>query len=43
MKILVGIDGSNTSKEALQLALKNATAFGAELMAVTSMTTGTPE
>lgn len=43
MKILVGIDGSNTSKEALQLAIKNAKAFGAELMAVTSMTTGTPE
>lgn len=43
MKILVGIDGSNTSKEALQLAIKNATAFGGELMAVTSMTTGTPE
>jgi len=43
MKILVGIDGSNTSKEALQLAIKNAKAFGGELMAVTSMTTGTPE
>ena len=43
MKILVGIDGSNTSKEALQLAIQNAEAFGAELMVVTSMTTGTPE
>jgi len=43
MKILVGIDGSNTSQEALLLAIKNAIAFGGELMAVTSMTTGTPE
>jgi len=43
MKFLVGIDGSNTSKEALQLAIKNAKAFDAELMAVTSMATGTPE
>jgi len=43
MKILVGIDGSNTSKEALQMAIKNAKAFGGALMAVTSMTTGTPE
>jgi len=43
MKILVGIDGSNTSKEALQLAIKNANVYGGELLAVTSMTTGTPE
>jgi len=43
MKILVGIDGSNTSREALQLAIKNARAFSGELMAVTSMATGTAE
>ena len=43
MKILVGIDGSNTSREALQLAIKNANAYGGELLVVTSMTTGTPE
>jgi nucleotide-binding universal stress UspA family protein len=43
MKILVGIDGSNTSQEALQLAINNARAFDGELMAVTSMATGTPE
>ena len=43
MKILVGIDGSNTSREALQVAIKNARAFSGELMAVTSITTGTTE
>ncbi len=43
MKILVGIDGSNTSREALQAAIKNARAFSGELMAVTSMATGTTE
>ena len=40
MKILAGIDGSNTSKAALQMAIKSANAFNADLMAVTSMTTG---
>jgi nucleotide-binding universal stress UspA family protein len=43
MKILVGIDGSNTAKEALKIALKNAAAFNGELLAVTSMATGTAE
>ncbi|MCP3955764.1 MAG: universal stress protein [Desulfobacterales bacterium] len=43
MKILVGIDGSNTSREALKIAIKNAHAFKGELMAITSMTTGTAD
>ena len=43
MKILVGIDGSNTSMEALKLAIRTADAFRAELLAVTSKTTGTAD
>ncbi len=40
MKILVGYDGSNSAREALQLALKHAKAFGAEVEVVTSMMKG---
>ena len=40
MKILVGYDGTNAAREALQLALKHARAFGAEVEVVTSMTRG---
>jgi len=40
MKILVGYDGSNSAREALQLAVKHATAFGADVEVVTSMTKG---
>ena len=43
MKIMVGIDGSNTSREALKLAIKTAGAFNADLLAVTSKATGTAE
>lgn len=43
MKILVGIDGSNASKAALQMAIKSANAFRADLMAATSMATGTTD
>lgn len=41
MKILVGYDGSLTSKEALKLAIKHAQAFGATMEIVTSMEKGT--
>jgi len=37
MKILVGYDGSDSSKEALKLARKHAVAFGATVHVVTSM------
>lgn len=37
MKILVGYDGSNQSKSALDLAKKHALAFGAKLYVVTSL------
>jgi len=40
MKILAGIDGSNTSVEALRLATRTAAAFSAELFVVTSMESG---
>jgi nucleotide-binding universal stress UspA family protein len=40
MKILVGYDGSNVAKEALQVALQQAKAFVAEVFVVTSMTGG---
>lgn len=40
MKILVGYDGSNSAREALQLALKHAKAFGAGVDVVTSMVKG---
>ncbi len=43
MQILVGIDGSNTSQEALKIAIKSANAFSAALIAVTSMATGTAD
>ena len=43
MKILVGIDGSNTSKEALKVAIENARAFKGDLLAITSKATGTTE
>jgi len=41
MKILVGYDGSNVSKEALMIALKHAKAFiGSEVYVVTSIVGG---
>ncbi len=43
MKFLVGYDGSNSSKEALALAIKHAKAFNASINIVTSMETGTAE
>jgi len=43
MKILVGIDGSNTSRAALKMAIKSANAFKADLLAVTSMGSGTAD
>ena len=43
MKILVGIDGSNTSREALKLAIKTAGAYKSDLLAVTSKATGTAD
>lgn len=43
MKILVGYDGSNSSKEALRLARKHALAFGASVDVVTSMEKGTEQ
>ena len=41
MKILVGYDGSNSAKEALNLAKIHAKAFGASVSVVTSMAKGT--
>ena len=43
MKILVGFDGSNTSKEALDLACTYARAFNADIEIVTSMEEGNAE
>ncbi len=43
MKILVGFDGSNTSKEALDLACTYAKAFNADIEVVTSMEEGNAE
>jgi nucleotide-binding universal stress UspA family protein len=43
MQILVGIDGSNTSKEAVKIAIKSANAFSGDLIAATSMATGTTD
>lgn len=40
MKILVGYDGSNCAKDALDLAGKYAKAFGAKLIVVTSLEGG---
>ncbi len=41
MKILVGYDGSNSAKEALNLAKTHAKAFGASVAVATSMEKGT--
>ena len=41
MKILVGLDGSNSSKEAFSLAKKHAKTFNATIDLVTSMEKGT--
>ena len=41
MKILVGYDGTNSAKEALNLAQSHAKAFGASVSVVTSMHKGT--
>ena len=41
MKILIGYDGTNSSKEALNLAKSHAKAFGASIEVVTSMQKGT--
>lgn len=43
MKILVGYDGSNASKDALALAVDHANAFKATIHIVTSRTTGDVE
>jgi len=37
MKILVGFDNSNASRAALMLAVKHATAFGAQILLATSL------
>lgn len=42
MKILVGYDGSNEAKDALELAQKHATAFGAKIEVVKSLTRNHP-
>lgn len=41
MKLLVGYDGTNSAKEALNLAKSHAKAFGASIQVVTSMQKGT--
>ena len=41
MKLLVGYDGTNSAKEALNLAKSHANAFGASVEVVTSMQKGT--
>jgi nucleotide-binding universal stress UspA family protein len=43
MKILVGYDGNNSSKEALKVARKHALSFGASVDVVTSMEKGTEQ
>lgn len=40
MKILVGYDGSHSSKDALQLAITHARAFEAQVIVLTSLTGG---
>lgn len=40
MKILVGFDGSNVSREAIELAIEHANAFKAEIIIVHSMVGG---
>ena len=41
MKILVGYDGTNVAKEALNIAKQHALAFGAKVDVITSMEKGT--
>ena len=41
MKIIVGYDGTNAAKEALNLAITHAKSFGASVEVVTSMEKGT--
>jgi nucleotide-binding universal stress UspA family protein len=41
MKLMVGYDGSNSSKEALRVAKKHAKAFNAKVHVVHSMESGT--
>ena len=41
MKILIGYDGSNSAKEALQIGKMHAKAFGASVDVITSMEKGT--
>lgn len=41
MKILVGYDGTNSAKEALEVAKKHAKAFNASVHIINSMTSGT--
>jgi nucleotide-binding universal stress UspA family protein len=41
MKILVGYDGTNSAKAALQLAITHARVFEAQVMVITSLTGGT--
>ncbi|GBC62906.1 universal stress protein UspA [Desulfonema ishimotonii] len=43
MKIMVGYDGSNAGKEALNLGVKHAKAFNAEIHVVHSMSGGSEE
>jgi len=43
MKILVGYDGSNVAKNALEIALRHAISFRAEVYVVTSLIGGTDE
>ena len=40
MKILIGYDGSNSAKDALNLAKKHAQAFGAQVIVISSLTGG---
>ncbi|MDJ0783980.1 MAG: universal stress protein [Desulfosarcinaceae bacterium] len=41
MKILVGYDGSNSAKEAIDLSITHARAFEAEVIVIASLTGGT--
>jgi nucleotide-binding universal stress UspA family protein len=43
MKIVVGYDGSNVAKHALQLAIHHAKAFGAKVYVLTSFEKGTED
>ncbi len=42
-KIMIGYDGSNAAKDALELAVKHAKAFGAELFIIRSLVGGAGE